>query len=154
MPLNLTVDWYSIDPTVAYNYGYDKGSGWVNNFAKGLGNIGSKLDDLTKVDLNGQKLNADALNGMNDKLGDVGTNTGNTANNTGDIAKNTGSQEDYSYLRNWAYNKGMGNSIGYNIKIEQNNKNNIGSNMDLNRVVDAVRDAIIEGIMTQAEGVR
>lgn len=148
------VNWNSVDPTAAYNYGYDKGSGWVNNISKGLGNIGSKLDDLTKVDLNGQKLNADALNGMNDKLGDVGTNTGNTANNTGDIAKNTGSSEDYSYLRNWAYNKGMGNSIGYNIKIEQNNKNNIGNNMDLNRVVDAVRDAIIEGIMTQAEGVR
>ena len=138
----------------AYDYGYKKGSGAVNAISKGLGNIGSKLDDLTKVDLNGQKLNAEALNGMNDKLGDVGTNTGNTANNTGDIAKNTGSTEDYSYLRNWAYNKGMGNSIGYNIKIEQNNKNNIGSNMDLNRVVDAVRDAIIEGIMTQAEGVR
>lgn len=137
-----------------YDSGYKAGSGFVNNISKGLGNIGSKIDDLTKVDLNGQKLAAEALNGVDNKLGDVGTNTGNTANNTGDIAKNTGSSEDYSYLRNWAYNKGMGNSIGYNIKIEQNNKNNIGSNMDLNRVVDAVRDAIIEGIMTQAEGVR
>mgnify|MGYP003304989001 CR=1 FL=1 len=116
--------------------------------------IGKGFDDLAKVDLNGQKLNADALNGMNDKLGDVGNNTAGTNKNTGDIAKNTSSSEDYSYLRNWAYNKGMGNSIGYNIKIEQNNRNNIGSNMDLNRVVDAVRDAIIEGITTQAEGVR
>ena len=143
-----------VNPMDAYDYGYKKGSGAVTAIKNGMDNIGSKLDDLTKVDLNGQKLTSDALNGMNDKLGDVGTNTGNTANNTGDIAKNTGSTEDYSYLRNWAYNKGMGNSIGYNIKIEQNNKNNIGSNMDLNRVVDAVRDAIIEGIMTQAEGVR
>lgn len=152
-----TNDWVAkgfVKPTTAYDYGYKKGSGVVNNISKGLGNIGSKLDDLTKVDLNGQKLAADALNGVNDKLGDVGTNTAGTNKNTGDIAKNTSSSEDYSYLRNWAYNKGMGNSIGYNIKIEQNNRNNIGSNMDLNRVVDAVRDAIVEGILTQAEGVR
>ena len=142
----------------AYDKGYGKSEKYLtkveDKFGKLGSNIGDKLDNLTKVDLNGQKLTSDALNGMNDKLGDVGTNTGNTANNTGDIAANTSNTEDYSYLRNWAYNKGMGNSIGYNIKIEQNNKNNIGSNMDLNRVVDAVRDAIIEGIMTQAEGVR
>ncbi len=141
-----------------YDSGYKKGSGFVNNISTGFSNIGDKLDNLTKVDLNGQKLASNALNGLGDKLGDdlggIDNNTAGTNKNTGDIAKNTGSQEDYSYLRNWAYNKGMGNSIGYNIKIEQNNKNNIGSNMDLNRVVDAVRDAIIEGIMTQAEGVR
>lgn len=132
---------------------YNKGESLGNKVGDNFDKLASKMDDLTKVTLDGQKLGADALNGMGDKLGDVGTNTGNTAKNTGDIAKNTGSTEDYSYLRNWAYQKGMGNSIGYNIKIEQNNRNNIGSNMDLNRVVDAVRDAIIEGIMVQAEGV-
>ena len=114
------------------------------------------MEELKKAELGGQKVTADALNGLGDKLGDVGTNTGDTAKNTGDTAKNTANayEEDYSYLRNWAYKSGMGNSIGYNIKIEQNNKNNIGSNMDLNRVIDAVRDAIIEGITVQAEGVR
>lgn len=132
----------------AWNTGYN----WGDNLTS---NIGGAIDDLTKVTLDGQKLTSDALNGIGDKLGDVGTNTGDTAKNTGDTAKNTSSayEQDYSYLRNWAYAKGMGNSIGYNIKIEQNNKNNIGSNMDLNRVVDAVRDAIIEGITIQAEGV-
>lgn len=128
---------------------YNKGYKWGSNLENSIGK-------LTKVTLNGQQLTADALNGINDTLGDVGGNTGDTAKNTGDTAKNTASkyEQDYSYLRNWAYQAGMGGSIGYNIKIEQNNKNNIGSNMDLNRVVDAVRDAIIEGILTQAEGVR
>ena len=131
---------------------WDKGYNWGSKLEF---NLGSAIDDLTKVTLNGQKLNADALNGLGDQLGDIGGNTGDTAKNTGDTAKNTASkyENDYSYLRNWAYQKGMGNSIGYNIKIEQNNQNKIGSNMDLNRVVDAVRDAIIEGIYTQAEGV-
>ena len=151
-----TKEYKSLDD--AYNKGYGKTEKFLtkvsNEFNEMKDELGKKLEDLTKVELGGEKVTADALNGLNDKLGDVGTNTGDTAKNTGDTAKNTSSTEDYSYLRNWAYNKGMGNSIGYNIKIEQNNKNNIGSNMDLNRVVDAVRDAIIEGIMTQAEGVR
>ena len=144
---------YWTAPTMQYmtlGDAWDKGYDWGSNLGSDLS---SQMDDLTKATLGGQKLTADALNGMSDKLGDVGTNTGNTAKNTGDIAKNTGSTEDYSYLRTWAYQSGLGNSIGYNIKIEQNNKNNIGSNMDLNRVIDAVRDAIIEGITIQAEGV-
>lgn len=137
----------------AYKKGYNWGSNLKSNIAEGW-------DKLTKLDLDMSKAQLDALNGikngvgdMSDGLGDVAGNTGDTAKNTGDTAKNTASayEQDYSYLRNWAYQSGMGSSIGYNIKIEQNNKNNIGSNMDLNRVVDAVRDAIIEGIYTQAE---
>ena len=140
----------------AYNKGYGKTEKFLNKAVDKYDEFKKQLEELKKVELGGQKVTADALNGLGDKLGDVGTNTGDTAKNTGDTAKNTANayEEDYSYLRNWAYQAGMGNSIGYNIKIEQNNKNNIGSNMDLNRVVDAVRDAIIEGILTQAEGVR
>lgn len=143
---------------------WNKGYEWGSNLESKIGDV---FDELTKFDLDISKAQLDALNGINNGvgdmsddlgngLGDVGKNTGDTAKNTGDTAKNTANayEEDYSYLRNWAYQAGMGNSIGYNIKIEQNNKNNIGSNMDLNRVVDAVRDAIIEGILTQAEGVR
>ena len=138
----------------AYDFGYDKGSGVVNNISKGLGNIGSKLDDLTKVDLNGQKLTADALNGLGDKLGDVGSNTGNTAKNTGDIAKNTSSSKDYSYLRDWYWNKGLGNSIGYNIKIEQNNRNNVASGLDLDKIADALIDKFMEGLNIGKEGAK
>lgn len=139
----------------AYNKGYNWGSNLVDS-----------IKNLTKLDLDMSKAQLEALNGINNGVGDMSDGLGNIGNNTGsggDIAKNTGDtakntssayEQDYSYLRNWAYNKGVGNSIGYNIKIEQNNKNNIGSNMDLNRVVDAVRDAIIEGIYTQAEAVR
>ena len=138
---------------------WDKGYNWGANV---VSNIGKAWNKLSKIDLDISKAQLEALNGINngvgdmsDGLGNIGNNTGDTAKNTGDTAKNTSSSytQDYSYLRNWAYQKGMGNSIGYNIKIEQNNKNNIGSNMDLNRVVDAVRDAIIEGITIQAEGV-
>lgn len=136
---------------------YDKGYNWGANLES---KITKGFDDLTDFGLDMSKAQLDALNGINngvgdmgDKLGDIGGNTGDTAKNTKDTAKNTGYTNDYSYLRNWAYQSGLGNSIGYNIKIEQNNKNNIGSNMDLNRVVDAVRDAIIEGITIQAEGV-
>ena len=149
----------------AYNKGYDKSEKFLNNtvdkFDKMKDDLSKKFDELKYTELGGQKVTADALNGLGDKLGDgLGDIAGNTgkggdiAKNTGDTAKNTANahEEDYSYLRNWAYQSGMGNSIGYNIKIEQNNKNNIGSNMDLNRVIDAVRDAIIEGITTQAEG--
>lgn len=148
----------------AYNKGYNMSEKFLNKavdkYEEMKDKLSDKLEDLKKTELGGQKVAADALNGLGDKLGDnlgdVGKNTGDTAKNTGDTAKNTANayEEDYSYLRNWAYQSGMGNSIGYNIKIEQNNKNNIGSNMDLNRVIDAVRDAIIEGITVQAEGVR
>ena len=139
----------AVNPVSAYKKAYNWGS-----------NLASKISN---IDLDISKAQLDALNGINNgvgdmsnQLGDVAGNTGDTAKNTGDTAKNTSSkyEQDYSYLRNWAYQSGLGNSIGYNIKIEQNNKNNIGSNMDLNRVVDAVRDAIIEGITVQAEGVR
>ena len=136
-----------VNPVSAYKNAYNWGAG-----------LSSKISN---IDLDISKAQLDSLNGikngvgdMSDQLGDIGGNTGNTADNTKDIANNTGSANDYSYLRNWAYQSGLGNSIGYNIKIEQNNRNNIGSNMDLNRVVDAVRDAIIEGITIQAEGVR
>lgn len=133
---------------------YYKGYTWGKNLEYKVASFGDFDLDLSKAQLT-------TLNGINDKLGeatnglgDIAGNTGDTANNTGDIAKNTGNTNDYSYLRDWSYQKGLGSSIGYNIKIEQNNRNNIGNNMDLNRVVDAVRDAIIEGIYTQAEGVR
>ena len=140
--------------SAAYEKGYKKSEKTLNKVADNIGNLGDKISDLTKVTVGGDKLTAEALNGMNDKLGDVGGNTGDTAKNTGETAKNTSSSNDYSYLRDWSYARGMGSSIGYNIKIEQNNQNKIGNNMDLNRVIDAVRDAIIEGIYNGAEGVR
>ena len=141
--------WEYGDLDSAYNKGYSASE-------KFLTSVSDKIGNLTKVDLDISKAQLDALNGINNGVGDMSDQLGDVAGNTGDTAKNTASayEQDYSYLRNWAYQSGLGNSIGYNIKIEQNNKNNIGSNMDLNRVVDAVRDAIIEGITVQAEGVR
>lgn len=138
----------------AYDFGYDKGSGFVNNISKGLGNIGSKLDDLTKVDLNGQKLNSKALNGINNKLGEGNDYGANTAKNTGETAKNTSSSNDYSYLRDWYWNKGLGNSIGYNIKIEQNNRNNVASGMDIDKIANALIDKFMEGLNVGKEGAK
>lgn len=130
------------NPMDAYYEGYEKGS-----------NFETKIANLSNYDLDLSKAQLTTLNGINDKLGEGVGDLGDISKNTGDTAKNTSKTEDYSYLRDWSYQKGLGSSIGYNIKIEQNNRNNIGSNMDLNRVVDAVRDAIIEGIYTQAEKV-
>lgn len=130
-----------------YKDAYYKGYGMVMDVA-------NSLNKLTNTDMEISKTQLEALNGINNGVGDMSDNLDTIGGNTKDIANNTGSTNDYSYLRNWAYRAGMGNSIGYNIKIEQNNQNKIGSNMDLNRVVDAVRDAIIEGITIQAEGVR
>lgn len=132
-----------VNPNNAYSKGYKWGS-----------NLETSIGDLTKVTLNGQKLNAEALNGINNKLGDIGANTGDTAKNTGDTAKNTSSEQDYSYLRDWSYRAGMGGSIGYNIKIEQNNRNSVASHFDLDKIADALIDKFMEGLNIQGEGVR
>lgn len=145
----------------AYNKGYNTSEKFLNKVVDKYDELkeqlSDKLEDLKKAELGGQKVTADALNGLGNDLGNglgnIGNNTGDTAKNTGDTAKNTASGTDYSYLRNWSYNKGLGNSIGYNIKIEQNNRNNLASNIDVNKFIDAVRDAILEGVYNGAERV-
>ena len=138
-----------VNPVSAYNKAYDWGS-----------NLGSKISN---IDLKISKAQLEALNGINngvgdmsDKLGNIGGNTGDTAKNTGDTAKNTAStyEQDYSYLRNWAYRAGMGGSIGYEIKIEQNNRNNIASYLDAKKISKMIIDELVNGINGQAEGVR
>ena len=132
-------------------------------YAKGY-NWGSNLSSkISNIDLNISKAQLDALNGINngvgdmsDKLGNVSGNTGDTAKNTGDTAKNTASayEQDYSYLRNWAYRAGMGGSIGYEIKIEQNNRNNRASYLDSKKISKMIIDELVDGLNGQAEGVR
>ena len=133
-----------LDLDAAYARGYGKSEKFLNSFS-------GKLEDLTKVELNGQKLTANALNGLGDKLG---SDLGDIAKNTGDTAKNTSKTNDYSYLRDWYYQKGLGNSIGYNIKIEQNNRNNVASSLDLDKIADALIDKFMEGLNIGREGAR
>lgn len=152
-----SVDWSKYqykDLGEAYDKGYNKGYDTTTKITDKMHELTDKLDDLTKVELGGQKVTADALNGMGDKLGDIGDSGANTAKNTGDTAKNTSKTNDYSYLRDWYYQKGLGNSIGYNIKIEQNNRNNVASGLDVNKIADMLLDKIIEGLNTGKEGAR
>ena len=137
----------------AYNRGYNKTQKALNNVVNKIDkmkdNLGKKLDDLKNVEIGGEKVAADAIDGLDDKLGDVGANTKGTEKNTGDIANSI----DYSYLRDWAYQKGLGNSIGYNIKIEQNNRNNVASGLDVDRIANLLMDKIVEGLNMGKEGV-
>ena len=129
----------------AYNTGYTKGSGFVGKIEGAFKN----MSDLTKLDLDMKKTELDALNG-------IAGNTAKTAEEAEKTAKNTGYQEDYSYLRDWSYQKGLGTSIGYNVKIEQNNRNSIGSELDLERVATVLGNKILDGLYSgseRAEGV-
>lgn len=135
----------------AYNKGYGKAEKALNKAVDKYEEFKKGLEELKKVELGGQKVTADALNGLGDKLGG---DLGDTAKNTGDTAKNTSKTNDYSYLRDWYYQKGLGNSIGYNIKIEQNNRNNVASSLDLDKIADALIDKFMEGLNIGREGAR
>ena len=132
---------------------YDKGYNWGSNLSSKISNI----------DLNISKAQLEALNGINNGVGDMSEQLGNVAGNTGDTAKNTGKtadntssgyEQDYSYLRNWAYRAGMGGSIGYEIKIEQNNRNSIASYLDAKKISKMILDELVDGLNGQAEVAR
>ena len=134
----------------AYNKGYGKTEKFLNKAVNKYDEFTKQLEELKKVEIGGQKLTADALNGIDNTLGDVG---GKTAENTGKTADNTSKSTDYSYLRDWTYQKGLGNSIGYNIKIEQNNRNNVASSLDVDKIANALIDKVVEGLNMGREGV-
>lgn len=147
----------------AYDKGYKKGYDATTKVVDKIQDLKKQLEELKKTEVGGQKVTADALNGigndlgkLSDDLGGAGKNIGDTAKNTGDTAKNTSSayEQDYSYLRNWSYQAGMGGSIGYEIKIEQNNRNSIASHLDIDKITKALIDEFVKGINGQMEGVR
>lgn len=91
----------------------------------------------------------------------IGNNVGDIAGNTGDIAGDTGSikdamditQEDLKYLRDIAEAEAINRFTTAEIKIEQNNTNNISNEMDIDGVVNKLTEAAREAIETTTEGV-
>lgn len=128
----------------AYDKGYGKGSGLVNKFSSGI-------SKLTTPTLDMEKTKMEALKGIAGNTADTADAANKGAKAGEQTAKNTAHQEDYSYLRDWSYQRGLGSSIGYNIKIEQNNRNNIASGLDVSSIVNAVLDGIVEGLNNNAE---
>lgn len=135
----------------AYKTGYDQAYGFVGKIEGAFNDIGAEWDKLNKLDLDMEKTKLEALKGIAGNGKDA-NDLLNGINKSGEqTAKNTAHEEDYSYLREWSYQRGLGGSIGYNIKIEQNNRNNIASGLDVSSIVNAVLDGIVDGLNNNAE---
>lgn len=68
-----------------------------------------------------------------------------------DAAENSG--EDLKYLRDIAEQEAINRFTTAEIRIEQNNNNNIASNLDLDGVMEGLTDAVNEAAVIIAEGV-
>ena len=106
--------------------------------------------------------------GIDDKVGDIFgggavsdysqsdllSNVGDIANNTGDIADSvSATNEDLKYMRDLAETRIINRFTTAEIKIEQNNHNNISSDMDIDGVVDMLTTGVNEAMEKAAEGV-
>ena len=129
-----------INYSTAWNTGYSWGQG-----------IDTKIANMGKLNLDMEKTKLEALKGIAGNTADTADAANKGAKAGEQTAKNTAHEEDYSYLRDWSYQRGLGSSIGYNIKIEQNNRNNIASSLDVSSIVNAVLDGIVEGLNNNAE---
>lgn len=129
-----------INYSTAWNTGYSWGQG-----------VDTKIANMGKLNLDIEKTKLEALKGIAGNTADTADAANKGAKAGEQTAKNTAHQEDYSYLRDWSYQRGLGSSIGYNIKIEQNNRNNIASSLDVSSIVNAVLDGIVDGLNNNAE---
>lgn len=106
--------------------------------------------------------------GIDDKVGDIFgggavsdysqsdlmSNVGDIADNTGDIADSVAiTEEDLKYLRDIAEQETVNRFTTAEIKIEQTNNNTIGSDMDIDGVVDKLTTGVNEAMEKAAEGV-
>lgn len=106
--------------------------------------------------------------GIDDKVGDIFgggavsdysqsdlmSNVGDIADNTGDIADSVAiTEEDLKYLRDIAEQETVNRFTTAEIKIEQTNHNTIGSDMDIDGVVDKLTTGVNEAMEKAAEGV-
>ena len=82
--------------------------------------------------------------------GDIGGIKDNTGAMRDSLSK---SEEDLKYLRDIASREAINRFTTAEIKIEQHNNNNIGSDMDLDGVVDYLVTATAEAVGAVAEGV-
>ena len=134
--------------------GYDFGASIPGKFSTGLDNIKNSIGDFA-----GQE---DAWNkGQGDKLGNLG-NAGKGLGKQGKDLNKTAkgiekgvnkSSEDLKYLRDIAEQEVINRFTTAEIKIEQNNQNNINSEMDLDGVINYLVEGTEEAVTIAAEGV-
>lgn len=89
-----------------------------------------------------------------DYLNDIANNTGSGAGSAKDIADALElSEEDLKYIRDIAEQEAINRFTTAEIKIDMQNNNTIGSNMDLDGMVSYLEDKLYESMEIAAEGV-
>ena len=95
----------------------------------------------------------DSSSNLNE-LEEMNSNLDNISNNTDDISDSLEiSEENLKYLRDLAEQEAVNRFTTAEITIEQNNTNNIKSEMDLDGVISGMTDAVNEAINIATEGV-
>jgi tape measure domain-containing protein len=131
-----TLGWKRFDNTDAYNAGYETGQNLEATLAKGF--------DFDPASLAAQQ----------------GQEYDKTSENIAAIAEDTGSirdgmeitEEDLKYLRDIAERDVINRFTTAEISITQNNTNNISSDLDLDGIVDDMRDGLQETANIAIEG--
>lgn len=122
--------------------GLDYGDAWNAGYSFGEG-IDDKVGDIFGKGAVSDYSQSDLL-----------SNVGDIANNTGDIADSvSATNEDLKYMRDLAETRIINRFTTAEIKIEQNNHNNISSDMDIDGVVDMLTTGVNEAMEKAAEGV-
>lgn len=122
-----------INPVDAYNKGYNWGSNLFNNKTT------EKISDFSSL-----------LNG----IGDISNNTAGTNDNIGKIADSLeATEEELKSLVDLAERDVINRFTTAEIKIDFSNTNHIQSDLDLDGVVEHIKETIYEGITTGAEEV-
>lgn len=94
------------------------------------------------------------MNANLNELDNMNTNLSNISDNTDDISDSLEiSEENLKYLRDLAEQDAVNRFTTAEITIEQNNTNNIKSEMDLDGVISGMTDAVNEAINVATEGV-
>ena len=128
----------------AFNKGYDFGE-----------KIDDKISEFSLSDIFGE---TDVPNPDDYAYVFDGSNTddylSNISDNTDDISDSLEiSEENLKYLRDLAEQDAVNRFTTAEITIEQNNTNNIKSEMDLDGVISGMTDAVNEAISIATEGV-
>lgn len=127
----------TIDYGDAWSAGYSLGESIEEGFAE------SPLDSLTSTA-------SDTVAGLEDISGGIG----DIAEDTGSISDNMEmSEEDLRYLRDIAEQEAINRFTTAEIRIDMQNNNTIGSNMDIDGIVTQLEDRLYESMEIAAEGV-
>jgi len=124
----------------------------AEDYIKTLGDTDSGLNEFNDSSSNLNEFNNSSSN-LNE-LEEMNSNLDNISNNTDDISDSLEiSEENLKYLRDLAEQEAVNRFTTAEITIEQNNTNNIKSEMDLDGVISGMTDAVNEAINIATEGV-